>query len=179
MVAMYVALVPLHTQDGANHRQVAVLLERLISADVQDPVYQPNLGLLRTNVLFSGGYALAAATLGIPIHVYERLFVGAFLLLLLVGSRVFVSEWPPHRPHPLDHDDDQVDGESAGPKSPLRRRGRGKSGRFSHGGQRGARLARSVRRHERGGAELRRSAPRSSGRAQQPNHRPTHRPHAG
>ena len=61
MVAVYVALVPLHTQDGANHRQVAVLLERLISADVQDPVYQSNLGLLRTNVLFSGGYALAAA----------------------------------------------------------------------------------------------------------------------
>lgn len=97
MVAMYVALVPLHTQDGANHRQVAVLLERLISADVQDPVYQPNLGLLRTNVLFSGGYALAAAKVGIPIHVYERLFVGAFLVLLLVGYRGFLAEWTPHR----------------------------------------------------------------------------------
>ena len=39
LVAMYVALVPLHTQDGANHRQVAVLLERLVTADAPDPVY--------------------------------------------------------------------------------------------------------------------------------------------
>ncbi len=97
MVAVYVALVPLHTQDGANHRQVAVLLERLISADVQDPVYQSNLGLLRTNVLFSGGYALAAAKIGIPIHLYERLFVSGFLILLLVGYRRFLAEWTPGR----------------------------------------------------------------------------------
>ena len=97
LVAMYVALVPLHTQDGANHRQVAVLLERLISAETPDPVYEPNLGLLRTNVLFSGGYALAAAKVGISIHFYERLFVGAFLVLLLVGYRGFLAEWIPRR----------------------------------------------------------------------------------
>jgi len=61
LVALYVALVPLHTQDGANHRQVAVLLERLVTADTPDPVFEAHLGFLRTNVLFSGGYALAAA----------------------------------------------------------------------------------------------------------------------
>ena len=72
LVAIYVALAPLHTQDGANHRQVAVLLERLVSAEVQDPVYESNLSLLRTNILFSGGYALAAAKVGIPIHVYPE-----------------------------------------------------------------------------------------------------------
>jgi hypothetical protein len=95
LVAMYVALVPLHTQDGANHRQVAVLLERLVTADAPDPVYEAHLGLLRTNVLFSGGYALAAARVGIPIQVYERLFVGASLLLLLLGYRSFLAEWAP------------------------------------------------------------------------------------
>ena len=95
LVAMYVALVPLHTQDGANHRQVAVLLERLITADTPDPVYEAHLGFLRTNVLFAGGYALAAARVGIPIQLYERLFVGAFLILLLVGYRGFLAEWAP------------------------------------------------------------------------------------
>ena len=95
LVAMYVALVPLHTQDGANHRQVAVLLERLVTADTPDPVYEAHLGFLRTNVLFAGGYALAAARVGIPIQLYERLFVGAFLILLLVGYRGFLAEWAP------------------------------------------------------------------------------------
>ena len=98
LVAMYVALVPLHTQDGANHRQIAVLLERLVTADTPDPVYEAHLEILRTNVLFSGGYALAAARVGISIEVYERLFVGTFLILLLLGYRSFLAEWAPrHR----------------------------------------------------------------------------------
>ena len=85
----------MHTQDGANHRQVAILLEHLVTADTADSVYEANLGVLRTNVLFSGGYALAAARVGVPIQIYERLFVGGFLILLLLGYRRFLAEWAP------------------------------------------------------------------------------------
>lgn len=95
LLVTYVALVPLHTQDGPNHRQVAALLARLVHGTTAGSPYVTHLSLLHTDLLFSAGYALLGGPAGLSVYTYERVFVAGFLLLLVGGYRWFVNAWAP------------------------------------------------------------------------------------
>src|SRR5262245_54590424 len=92
-VLAFVWLVPLQTQDGPNHKQVAVTLARLAHSPVEAQVYQSNLGPLNTNSLFPGLYRPLSRWL--TIDRYERAFLGLALAFLLLAYRWFLSVWSP------------------------------------------------------------------------------------
>ncbi len=84
---------PLHTQDGPNHRAVAATLARLSTSPGEESVYRSQLGPFQTNTLFHLMYLPATSVLSPT--TYEKLFVGVFLLLIPVAYRVLLSVWAP------------------------------------------------------------------------------------
>ena len=82
---------PFYTQDGPNHKQVAVILSRLSSDPIESNIYQSNLGFLQTNSLFPLLYQPFAKHLSIDN--YEKIFVGFFLIFLSLSYRWFLSVW--------------------------------------------------------------------------------------
>jgi hypothetical protein len=80
LLLIFVWLLPLQTQDGPNHRKVAVILERLDRSPVEGRTYESQLGPLKTNSLFSLLY-LPASTI-MSSQTYEKLFFGFFTLTL-------------------------------------------------------------------------------------------------
>jgi|GEM_PF-1005389 len=85
--------IPLQTQDGPNHKKVAVTLERLPNSPVERAVYKSNIGPFMTNELFHLAYLYLSRF--VSIDTYEKLFTGFFLLLLPISYRYFLSVWSP------------------------------------------------------------------------------------
>ena len=50
--ALFLWKLPLHTQDGPNHRAVAATLARLSISPLEESVYESQLGPFQTNTLF-------------------------------------------------------------------------------------------------------------------------------
>lgn len=92
-LVLFMGTVPLHTQDGPNHRTVAMILDRLDSSPVEAGVYQSHLGLFQTNTLFPLSYRMLSGVLTPEAH--ERVFMAFFLLLIPVVYQFFLSAWWP------------------------------------------------------------------------------------
>lgn len=92
-IAMFLWGSPWQSQDGPNHNQVAVILKRLDHSPTERQYYQSNLGAFHTNQLYPLLYRLSPD--GLPIKVYEKCFVGFFLILLLWTYYAFLKTWSP------------------------------------------------------------------------------------
>ena len=93
ILSLFLWKLPLHTQDGPNHRAVAATLARLSTSPGEESVYRSQLGPFQTNTLFHLMYLPATSVLSPT--TYEKLFVGVFLLLIPVAYRVLLSVWAP------------------------------------------------------------------------------------
>ncbi len=82
---------PLLTQDGANHRKVAVILDRLEQSPFENSEYQNNLSAFHTNELFEILYKIVSKHLSAD-H-YEKLFFIFFILSLLSTYYGFLKAW--------------------------------------------------------------------------------------
>ncbi len=85
--------VPLQTQDGPNHKKVAVILSRLTESPQEASVYQSRFGILQTNSLFPLLYQ--GVSKKNSVQTYEKTFVLFFLILLILSFRYFLSVWAP------------------------------------------------------------------------------------
>lgn len=91
--AIYFSTIPWTTQDGANHKKVALILSRLSTSSVENHVYESQLGPLSTNELFPLLHQPLAPYLT-PDH-YEKLYVVFSMLFLLIAYKFFLSTWAP------------------------------------------------------------------------------------
>jgi hypothetical protein len=78
VLILFLVKVPFYTQDGPNHKKIAVILSRLSESPVEAAVYSSNLGLFKTNSLFPLLYQPLSSFLS-P-ELYERCFFGLFLI---------------------------------------------------------------------------------------------------
>ena len=93
VLVLFLWQVPFYTQDGPNHKKIAVILSRLSRSPAEAAVYADNLGLWHTNSLFPLLYQPLAPYLSPDL--YEKCFVGFFLVLLLCAFRCFLTAWAP------------------------------------------------------------------------------------
>ncbi len=95
LLLLFIWRLPLNTQDGPNHKRVALILERLPDSPPESKVYRSGLGPLQTNSLFPLLYLPLSRILGID--AYEKIFFGFFLILLVISYRFFLGVWDPGR----------------------------------------------------------------------------------
>ncbi len=90
---LFLYAVPWQTQDGPNHKRVALILSRLDHSPAEAEVYKSNLGWIHTNEIFPLLYQPLASRLSTD--TYEKIFVGFFLVLLIVSYHLFLRVWSP------------------------------------------------------------------------------------
>ena len=93
LIGFFVWLAPLRTQDGPNHRKIAVYLAQYDDTPALQEVYQDALSLVRTNVLFPALYKPWHKI--VSIRSYEKVFFALSLILLLICYHYFLSVWAP------------------------------------------------------------------------------------
>jgi hypothetical protein len=85
--------VPLLTQDGPNHKKVAVILSRLSESPVENRVYGSQFGAFQPNSLFPLLYLPLSRT--VSPDLFEKIFLWSSLVLLVLSFRFFLSRWSP------------------------------------------------------------------------------------
>lgn len=92
-------LLPVYTQDGPNHKKVAVILSRIETSTLESTVYQNNLSFMQPQSLFEGLYSGLVKNLHIPVSIdtFEKLFIILNLILICIAYRKFLDVWSPGR----------------------------------------------------------------------------------
>lgn len=93
IIFSYFYYVPFTTQDGPNHKKVALILSRLDHSPAEQAIYENNLGALHTNQLFPLLYKPISSF--ITVDHYERIFVAIFMMLLVGMYAYFLKTWCP------------------------------------------------------------------------------------
>lgn len=95
LIACYFILLPLQTQDGPNHKQVAKILERLEHSPIEQQVYEKNISILGTNLAYPVLFGKFAKILS-PDH-FEKIFFLFCIVSILLGYRYLLKFWDPRQ----------------------------------------------------------------------------------
>lgn len=93
LVFAYFLFLPFSTQDGPNHKKVALMLSRLADSPAESSIYESKLGPLHTNELFPLIYKPLSRF--ISVDLYERLFVAFFMAFMVGMYAYFLKTWHP------------------------------------------------------------------------------------